>query len=130
MRLASSGDSANKADGSRSRRRQESGLTGSPKTAAAIMNNFPGGAAAVAGWWGPPGMDVPLGTQLIVAGDDVAASVLRNGEPVRTDRFEGPAGSVAACFRQLGVRSGVGPPITLQGRWWGVARPRRARLAS
>ena len=79
------------------------------------------GTAAVAGWWGLPGMAVPLGTQLTVAGEDVAASVLRNGQPVIADRFEGPAGSVAARFRQLGVRSGIGAPITLEGRLWGVA---------
>src|SRR5262249_61953403 len=66
-------------------------------------------------------MAVPLGTQLTVAGEDVAASVLRNGQPVIADRFEGRAGSGAARFGQRGGRSGIGGPITLEGRLGGVA---------
>jgi signal transduction histidine kinase len=89
--------------------------------AAGVFRYEPDGTAAVAGWWGLPGMDVPLGTQLTITGDDGTASVLRNGEPVRTDRFEGPAGSAAARFRQLGARSAIAAPITLEGRLWGVA---------
>jgi GAF domain-containing protein len=89
--------------------------------AGGMLRYEPGGTVAVAGWWGVSGMDVPLGTQLTVAGENVAASVLRNGQPARTDRFDGPAGSVAARFRELGVRSSIGAPITLEGRVWGVA---------
>jgi signal transduction histidine kinase len=89
--------------------------------AAGVLRYEPDGTAVVAGWWGLPGLDVPLGTRLNLTGEDGAASVLRNGEPVRTDRFEGPAGSAAACFRQLGARSAIAAPITLEGRLWGVA---------
>jgi signal transduction histidine kinase len=88
---------------------------------AGMLRYEPDGTVAVVGWWGPPGMNVPLGTKLTVAGEDVAASVVQNGQPIRTDRFEGPEGSVGACFRQLGVRLGIGAPITLEGRLWGVA---------
>jgi signal transduction histidine kinase len=88
---------------------------------AGVLRYEPDGTAAVAGWWGLPGLDVPAGTRLILAGENVVASVLRTGEPVRTDRFTGPAGSVAALFRRLGARSGIGAPITLEGRLWGVA---------
>ena len=100
-----------------------------------LLRYEPDGTAAVAGWWGLPGMDVPLGTRLIPAGEDVAASVLRNGEPARTDRFEGPPGSVAARLQQLGVQSAIGAPITLEGRLWGVAvaatsQPERLRAGS
>jgi signal transduction histidine kinase len=88
---------------------------------AGVLRYEPDDTAAVAGWWGGPGMDVPLGTRLALAGENVAASVLRTGEPVRTDRFGGPEGSVAALFRRLAVQSGIGAPITLEGRLWGVA---------
>lgn len=80
----------------------------------------PDGTAVVVGWWGVPGMDVPVGARLTVTGEGLAVSVLRHGQPAHTDRFEGPAGSVAARFQQLGVRSGAGAPIRLDGRLWGV----------
>jgi signal transduction histidine kinase len=99
--------------------REMAGILGAD--VAGVLRYQPDGTAAVVGWWGPPGMDVPLGTKLTVAGEDLAASVLQNGQPMRTDRFEGPAGSVGARFRQLGVHMGIGAPITLEGRLWGVA---------
>jgi signal transduction histidine kinase len=86
-----------------------------------VLRYEPDGTVAVAGWWSVPGMDVPVGTRLTVAGKDLAASVLRDGQPAWTDRFEGTPGSVAARFQRLGVRSGVGAPITRDGRLWGVA---------
>jgi signal transduction histidine kinase len=88
---------------------------------AGVFRYEPDGTAAVAGWWGRAGMDVPLGTRLTLAGENLVASVLQAGEPVRTDRFTGPAGSAAALFQRLGVQSGIGAPITLEGRLWGVA---------
>jgi signal transduction histidine kinase len=88
---------------------------------AGVLRYEPDGTAAVAGWWGLPGMDVPLGMQLTVAGENMAATALQASGPVRTDRFEGPAGSAADLFRRLGARSGIGAPITLDGRLWGVA---------
>jgi signal transduction histidine kinase len=89
--------------------------------AAGVLRYEPDGTATVAGWWALPRLGVPLGTRLTVTGEDVAASVLQTGEPVRTDRFEGPAGSATARLRQLGARSVIAAPITLEGRLWGVA---------
>src|SRR5258708_3419224 len=86
-----------------------------------LLRYEPDGTAVIAGWWGPSGVDVPLGTRLTVAGEDVAVSVLATGQPAWTDRFDGPAGSVAARFRRLAARSAVGAPIMLEGRLWGVA---------
>ncbi len=40
--------------------------------------------------------------------------------PARMERFEGPPGSMAAFFASCGARSGVGAPITVEGRLWGV----------
>ena len=88
---------------------------------AAVLRFEPDGTVAVAGWWGEPGMDVPVGTELMIAGEGTGMPMLRNGQPVRIDRFEGPAGSVAARLQRLGLRSAVGAPITLEGRLWGVA---------
>jgi signal transduction histidine kinase/CHASE3 domain sensor protein len=85
------------------------------------------GTATVVGGWSEPGMDIPLGTRLTVAGQGVAVSVLRTGNSARTGRFDGPPGSIAACFRDVGARSGVGSPIDVEGRLWGVAIAASAR---
>jgi signal transduction histidine kinase len=88
---------------------------------ASILRREPDGSAAIAGWWGASGAEVPAGTRLTLSGDDVAVSVLATGQPARAERFDGPAGSVAGQLRRLGVRSAVGAPITLEGQLWGVA---------
>jgi GAF domain-containing protein len=72
---------------------------------AAVLRFEPDGTVAVAGWWGLPGMDVPVGTELTIAGEAAGMPMLRNGRPVRIDRFGGPVGSVTARLRRLGLRS-------------------------
>jgi signal transduction histidine kinase len=86
-----------------------------------LLRYEPDGEATVVGGWSRPGMHIPLGTRLTVEGEGVASSVLQTGQPGWTDNFEGPPGSVGACFRDVGVRSGVGSPILVEGRLWGVA---------
>jgi signal transduction histidine kinase len=55
-----------------------------------------------------------------VIGSGVAVRVRESRRPARVDGFAGPPGSVAAFFRDLGGRAGVGAPITVDGRLWGV----------
>jgi signal transduction histidine kinase len=88
---------------------------------ASILRYEPDGSAAIAGWWGASGADLPAGTRLTLTGDDVAVSVLATGQPARAGRLHGPVGSVADNLRRLGARSAVGAPITLEGHLWGVA---------
>jgi signal transduction histidine kinase len=45
--------------------------------------------------------------------------VLRTGRPARTDTYP-PSSPLADVARQLGVRSTVGCPITVEGRLWGL----------
>jgi signal transduction histidine kinase len=85
------------------------------------------GTATVVGGWSVPGLHIPIGTRLTVEGEDVAVSVLRTGRPTRADAFEGPPGSVAACFKNVGARSGVGSPIVVEATLWGVAVVASAR---
>jgi signal transduction histidine kinase len=77
------------------------------------------GTATVLGGWSQPGMHIPIGSRLTVEGEGAAVSVRRTERPARA-RFDGPPGSVADCFRRVGVDSGVGGPIVVQGRLWGV----------
>jgi signal transduction histidine kinase len=79
------------------------------------------GTTTVVGGWSVPGMHIPLGTRLTVEREGLAWSVLQNRRPSRVERFEGPPGSIAACFANTGARSGVGSPIVVEDSLWGVA---------
>jgi signal transduction histidine kinase len=87
---------------------------------AVVFRYEPDRTGTVVGLWSVPGVKFPDSARLRVAGVGAAAMVLDTGQPVRTERFEGPEGSIANCFAQLGARSGVGAPITVEGRLWGV----------
>jgi signal transduction histidine kinase/CHASE3 domain sensor protein len=86
-----------------------------------LLRYEPDGTATVAGGWSEPGLHIPVGTRLTTAGEDVAVSVLRTGRSARVERFDGPPNSIAACFRNIGARGGIGSPINVEGRLWGVA---------
>jgi signal transduction histidine kinase len=65
-------------------------------------------------------MDVPVGARLTLVGSGAAVVVRETGLPTRAERFEGPPGSIPGFFHGLGIRSGVGAPIVVEGRLWGV----------
>ena len=94
-----------------------------------VLRYEPDGTGTVTGGWSIPGMTIPAGDGLTLTGRGVAVSVLRSGQPARTEHFEGPSGSLPHRLQQLGVRSGVGAPITVEGRLWGavVAASRQAQ---
>jgi GAF domain-containing protein len=62
----------------------------------------------------------PVGMRLPVDGDGVTASVLRTGEPWRTKDYSAATGTMAERAHDHGIRSGVGCPIRVGGRIWGV----------
>ena len=86
-----------------------------------ILRFEPDGTATVVGGWSVPGMDIPIGTRLTLKGEGVAVMVKETGVPARTERFQGPPGSVPDCFHRAGARRGVGSPIIVEGVLWGVA---------
>jgi signal transduction histidine kinase len=68
-----------------------------------------------------PGLKkVPIGERFSLEGESVLATVLRTGRAARMDSHENASGSVAARFRDLGLRTAVGAPIVV-GRLWGAA---------
>jgi K+-sensing histidine kinase KdpD len=77
--------------------------------------------ATIVGGWGEPGIQIPVGTRLKVAGHGVAVSVAQTGGAARTERFDGPPGSAARFFAEAGATAGTGSPIVVEGRLWGVA---------
>jgi signal transduction histidine kinase len=58
------------------------------------------------------------------------ATVVRTGQPARTDHYEQAPPELAERIRKMGVRSSVASPIVVQGHLWGVmvASSRREAL--
>jgi signal transduction histidine kinase len=61
-----------------------------------------------------------VGSRWTLQGNSVAAGVYRTGRPARFDHYESSEGSIAVSAHELGIRSGVGSPIVVNGRLWGV----------
>jgi signal transduction histidine kinase len=64
---------------------------------------------------------MPVGRQFAYDGENIAATVYRTSSIARMDSHEHAAGSTAAYIRTLGLRSGVGVPVIVDGRLWGAA---------
>jgi transcriptional regulator with GAF, ATPase, and Fis domain len=69
------------------------------------------------------GTKMLVGQRLPLDGESVAARVFRTGRPARMDSHEhdNAPGPAAEYIRRLGMRSGVGVPIMVDGRVWGAA---------
>jgi PAS domain S-box-containing protein len=70
-----------------------------------------------------PGItDMPVtGERIPLAGDDVAARLLRTGRPARIDDHTHTSGPEAERIRAAGIGSIVGVPVVVDGRLWGAA---------
>jgi PAS domain S-box-containing protein len=74
----------------------------------------------VVAYWGDGGGVMPVGTRSTLEGENLAARVLRTAQPARIDDYSKASGTISAYARRLGVRSGVGTPIIVDGGLWGA----------
>jgi PAS domain S-box-containing protein len=88
-----------------------SGLLGTDTTS--LLRYEPDGAATVIAIRGEASAATPVGTHLTLDGESIAASVLRTGRPARVETYAVVRGAMGALARELGIRSGVGAPISL-----------------
>ena len=89
---------------------------------ASVWRYEPNGAATLLSAVDEPGAKkMPVGQRFSLEGDNIAAMVLHTGRPVRMDSHASAAGPAAAQIRELGLRGGVGAPVIVDGRLWGVA---------
>jgi GAF domain-containing protein len=72
---------------------------------------------AASGWTGAV---FPVGVPLVLEGRNVSTAVAQTGRSARIDTYADASGSIGVAFRESGVRSAVGTPITVEGRLWGV----------
>jgi signal transduction histidine kinase len=85
----------------------------------ALMSRYgPDGATVVAAWSGTRA-PFPVGTQWTIGGHNLHTMVFRIHHPARIDDYTGTSGPAAEAQR-MGVRSGVGVPISVEGRVWGL----------
>ena len=61
-----------------------------------------------------------VGARIPLSGESPAGEVRRTGRTARVDDFERAAGPTVERLRGTGLRSGVGAPIVVEGRLWGV----------
>jgi signal transduction histidine kinase len=78
------------------------------------------GSVSVAGSGGEQEARIPAGTRLKLADHGVAVSVLETGVAAKTERPDGPPGSVARLLHDLGATTAVVSPIMVEGRRWGM----------
>ena len=67
-----------------------------------------------------PDRKLIVGEHLSLAGDSVAANVLRSGAPARVHDYSDAAGPTAQRLHRRGLFSGVGGPVSVDGRIWGA----------
>jgi GAF domain-containing protein len=69
---------------------------------------------------GMTGSVFPTGVPLALEGRNISTVVARTARAARIDNYADASGRIGDAFREDGVRSAVGIPITVEGRLWGV----------
>jgi signal transduction histidine kinase len=87
---------------------------------AAVLTRFEKDDTVVAvGAWTSDGGYAHVGTRFAHEGT-VSGRVFETGGPARIESYEEEPGEAAAAARELGWRSSVGAPITVENRLWGA----------
>jgi signal transduction histidine kinase len=89
-----------------------------PAEAAALTRYETDGTVTALGGWSTGGY-VHVGTRFALEGT-VSGLVFQTRRPGRINSYAEAPGSAAAAAREMGWRSSVGAPITVEGRLWGV----------
>lgn len=63
---------------------------------------------------------IPLGVKRALGGRNVNTLVFETGRPARMDSYADGSGLLSSLTEQWGIASGVGAPIFVEGRLWGI----------
>ena len=80
----------------------------------------PDGARTVVGAWSSAGPAFRVGARAMLGGQNVPTQVFQTGRAARIDDYSGASGPAAHAVREFGFRAGVGVPVNVEGRLWGV----------
>ena len=79
-----------------------------------------GGDVTILAHFGSASRHLPPGTRVAHDSTSVTATVRRTGQPARMDTYADTHGQIGDVIEGLRFRSGVGVPIVVDGRLWGV----------
>jgi signal transduction histidine kinase len=71
-------------------------------------------------WRRTGGQVPPGGTRQVLGGRNIGTVVFETGRAARIDGYADSSGALGLSAREYGVGSGVGTPIVVEGRLWGV----------
>jgi signal transduction histidine kinase len=87
----------------------------------ATMSRYdPDGTITVVASWSSSRVAVPVGTRHEPCRQDLATMVLQTGRPARIDFPIDISGPLGEAIREVGLRAGVGVPVSAEGRLWGL----------
>jgi signal transduction histidine kinase len=90
-----------------------------PADGAALTRFESDGTVTAMGGWTLGGGYIHAGTRYAMEGT-VSGRVFASGAPERVENYAEEPGQAAAHAREMGWRSSVGAPITVEGRLWGA----------
>jgi len=85
----------------------------------AMTRYDPDGAATAVASWSSTGAIFPVGSRWSIGGRNLVTMVFQTGRAARIDDFSDVSGP-AVRARELGVRAGIGVPVSVEGQLWGV----------
>jgi signal transduction histidine kinase len=80
----------------------------------------PDGTITMVATWGRTGRRFRAGARLTLGGQNLGTLVFETARPARMDNYADASGPLGVTLRDLGLRSAVGTPITVEGRLWGM----------
>jgi len=80
----------------------------------------PDGARTVVASWSSSGPAFPVGNRARLGGRNVPTLVLQTHQSSRIDDYASATGPLAEDARGFGFRAGVGVPVSVEGRLWGL----------
>jgi signal transduction histidine kinase len=80
----------------------------------------PDHTGAVVASWSSAGPAFPMGVRWSLGGKNLQTEILRTRRPARIDDYADATGPIAEAVREFGLRAGVGVPVSVEGRLWGV----------
>jgi signal transduction histidine kinase len=95
----------------------------------AILSRYDAdGTQMVLGTWAGTGAKpAAVGTRVALEGQNLATLVFHTGQPARIDDYADASGAGAHFAHESGLGAGVGVPISVVGRLWGVMTVASAR---
>ncbi|MCW2918814.1 MAG: hypothetical protein JWN52_6882, partial [Actinomycetia bacterium] len=85
-----------------------------------MLRYEPDETTTVIGGWGGPDEVLAINTRWTIVGSNLPSMVLHSNTPARMDCFLGAVSPLCVYLRQHGICSGIGTPIILDGKCWGV----------